>query len=406
MLAIRISPTDITIVGEKTLAFTAEGLYSAGDPTNETNAVQWESNNSLVTINDYTGAAFTINATGMAIITATSKKDPKVAGQTSVRLTKENKPNPNRQLRVIKVEPYRHSMVVGMTQPFKATFQYSDLSEDETEAVDWVSAEPAALSIDDKGVATALCAADRAIVIKATPKRKNGWEGSAAVTVTTKPELLTVAIRPAVTTIVPGGGKRFQLMGQFSDNSEAPLDGDVSWSSDTPDTVFIDNRGEALGRKSGKATLTAVYKTAGFSGSDKAWVNVPFLESITITPVYAAVLVGDKLQFSAIGHYAGNVKLPLGDKVTWSCKPEILRIDNHGNFTALKAGSNAIVLAQHIDEPSITGAIGITVTSPVLQLLEIEAVNASYFKGSIAPSDRVQFRAVGVYSGGTRCADD
>jgi hypothetical protein len=172
----------------------------------------------------------------------------------------------------IEIEPPSASIVVGTRQSFTAVMHYFDgSSQDETEAVEWSCSPSDALSIGSKGLITALRPALR---VELTARDKNsGVTGRITVRVTA-PELVAISISPHDCPIPFKSNQQFRATAHFSDGTNRYLDGEpVLWHSLNDNAVHMKKDGNALGRNTGKSTITATY--GGVTGSTEA--SVPSL---------------------------------------------------------------------------------------------------------------------------------
>jgi hypothetical protein len=101
------------------------------------------------------------------------------------------------------------------------------------------------------------------------------------------PVLVSVTVKPATTTILPGATLQFTATANYSNGTSIDVTGSATWSSSTPTVATVSDesgsKGTATGVSAGSTTITASYN--GFSGSAKLSVgsNVMTVSVNTVT---------------------------------------------------------------------------------------------------------------------------
>ena len=129
----------------------------------------------------------------------------------------------------------------------------------------------------------------------------------------------------------------------------------------------------------------------GFSGSSLT------LQSIQVSPSGPSILIGQKQQFTATGHYRDGSTKDITDSVLWtSSNTSIASISSSGLATSDATGSASITAMLS----GVEGHGSLTVISaapaPLVSIVISPAAT------SILPGDTAQFTAVGTFSDGTQ----
>ena len=159
----------------------------------------------------------------------------------------------------VSVTPATASVLVGVTQQYTATANYSDGSSHVvTTASAWTSAAPLLASVaPGTGLATGLSVGSASI-----SAAFGGKSGSANLNVVT---LSGITVTPATASIVTGATKQYVATANYSDGSSAAIGAPV-WSSGTVTVATINaTTGLATGVMAGDSIITAT--SAGQSGN-------------------------------------------------------------------------------------------------------------------------------------------
>ena len=219
----------------------------------------------------------------------------------------------------IEVSPANPSIVVGMSQQFKATGVFSNSTTlDLTEAVVWTTSDHtiAAISNAEHSMGLAQGAAAGATTVTAT---SGAVSGSTLLTVRA-PELVSLAVTPANASIPLGSTQQFTATGTYSDGSHQNLTAAATWSSSATAIATVNNtagsKGLADSHAVGTTTVTATYGTV--SGSTTLTVTGVSLVAIQVTPANPVVALGTPKQFTATGTYSDGSQQDITTAVTWS----------------------------------------------------------------------------------------
>jgi hypothetical protein len=209
----------------------------------------------------------------------------------------------------------------------------------------------------------------------------------------TPPNLVSITVTPASSTITPGETQPFLATGTFNDNSTQQL-ASVTWSSsdNTIATITNDssNQGHAYAVAQGTATLNAC--TGSVCGLTTLTVGAPALVSIAVSPANPTISVGGAQQFTATGTYTDNSTRDLTNSVTWlSSNTVVAAINASGYASSIGQGSTTISANSGTIGASTT--LTVTAVAPVLVGLQISPTNPSVPLGNTQ-----QFTVTAVYS--------
>ncbi len=133
----------------------------------------------------------------------------------------------------------------------------------------------------------------------------------------TPPNLVSVAVTPASSFLMPGQSQQFTATGTFNDGSTQTLQS-VIWNSSNPSAAVISNSPGSAGIVNAQATgATTLTATAGDIGGS-ASLNVATLVSLAITPANPSIAVGSGQQLTATGTFSDGSQQNLTASVTWS----------------------------------------------------------------------------------------
>jgi YVTN family beta-propeller protein len=298
---------------------------------------------------------------------------------------------PMAQLMAIAVGPPDNSIAMGLSSQFTATGLYSDGSkQDVSSQVIWRSANPAAASISNAGLANA--AGPGSTTISATLGRMSG---STTLNVTAA-TLVVIDLTPTNSSIANGLGRRFVATGVYTDNSVHEISAAVTWSSSVTGVATISNmpgsNGTIATATPGSTLISATL--GGVSSSTPLTVTSATLVSIDVTPANPSIAYGLTNALQATGVYTDHSTLDLTSSVTWSSSVAgVASVSNvpgsNGLATTMSPGSTTITATFG----GVSGSTGLTVTAASLVSLAVTPVNPSIAKGL-----KAQFTAIGTYT--------
>ncbi len=200
----------------------------------------------------------------------------------------------------------------------------------------------------------------------------------------------SILVVPVNTSLQVGETQQYMAIGAYSDGSTANVTGNATWESSDSETASIDSLGLVRAKSEGEVTITA--SLDGISASAVlTTVAAVVLESISLEPQGASILVEATQQYTAAGNYSDGSTATITEDVTWTSSNEtVATIDAAGLATALAEGTTTIGAALE----GVSDSATLTVIGPVvLESILVEPQDES------TPVDRTQqFTATGTYT--------
>jgi len=216
---------------------------------------------------------------------------------------------PAATLTAIAVTPGSQTLAAGSQQQFKATGTYSDhSSKDLTSNVTWKSSAASVASVNNSGLVKILGAGQT--TISATLKSIDGSTG-----LTATDNLVSITVKASGSNVNVGSSLQLTAMGTFQDGKPATPLANVTWTSSDLSKATITNTGLVSGLHGGQIMVTA--KSGSISG-DAQFSVTALLQTIALSPIGAAVLVGGHQQFSAIGAFNDGTTQDLTTSASWN----------------------------------------------------------------------------------------
>ena len=215
LTSISVTPANPSIPQGATQQFVATGSFSSG-PQDLTASVTWTSSaTSVATVSNSAGSQGLAAGTaqGASTITATLNS---ISGTASLTVTAP-------VLVSIAITPANPSLALGTTQQLHATGTYSDGSTlDLTASAAWATGNQAIATINSQGIASS-------VAVGTTPVTATVGAVTGSSTLTVSPAaLVSIAITPAIPSIVLGTSQQFAATGTFTDSSTKDVTGTVS----------------------------------------------------------------------------------------------------------------------------------------------------------------------------------
>lgn len=315
--SVRIPVESITINGDETLKKNeVKTLTVTYNPTNTTERdVVWNSSNKEIVSVDSSGK-ITGKKGGIAKITATvgnvkAEKEVKVVVPIdSVSLSGDD------------------SILKGESKRLTATINPEDTTDDKT--VTWSSDNENVLSVDQNGQMRGI---------------KEGTANVKAVVAGKEATKQITVNEVHIDSITIDGDQEFKMTKNQTKELKAKInpenttdDKTTTWSSRNEDVATVDSNGKVKALKKGETIITA--KIGSHEASVKITVNEININSISINELDNNFKKGDKFTFTV----SCNPENTTDDKtVTWSSSDEnVGKIDNDGNFVALKEGKTTL----------------------------------------------------------------
>jgi Bacterial Ig-like domain (group 2) len=128
------------------------------------------------------------------------------------------------------------------------------------------------------------------------------------------PSLTSIALQPDPASVSVGSTVALAATAQYSNGTSSALT-DATWSSSAPTIASVSTVGVVTGLKGGTATITA---TAGTMSQSTAVTVKPVLQTLSLTPVGPAVVIGGKQQFQVTGIFNDGSTQDFSSSATWS----------------------------------------------------------------------------------------
>jgi trimeric autotransporter adhesin len=298
---------------------------------------------------------------------------------------------PAAQLTAIAVGPPDSSIAMGLSSQFTATGLYSDGSkQDLSSQVNWRSANAAAASINNAGLAKA--AGPGSTMISATLGQMSG---STSLNVTGA-TLVVIDLTPMNSSVASGLTKHFVATGVYTDNSVHDISAAVTWSSSVPAVATISNspgsNGMTTTARPGSTMIAATL--GGLSSSTPLNVTSATLVSIDVTPANPSVANGLTAALQATGVYTDNSTHDLTSSVTWGTSVAgVASVSNASGSNGLATTMSPGLTTVTATFGAVSGSTNLTVTAASLVSLAVTPVNSSIAKGL-----KSQFAAIGTYT--------
>ncbi len=262
-------------------------------------------------------------------------------------------PPPPPVLTSITVTPATASVQNGGSQQFSATgYDQNNVPMNPQPTFTWSVSGGG--SINSAGLFTATTVGSNFTVTAAS----GGVNGTAKVTVTAAPPVLTsITVTPATASVQNGGSQQFSATGY--DQNNVPMNPQPTFTWSVSGGGSINSAGLFTATTVG-SNFTVTAASGGVNGTAKVTVTAapPVLTSITVTPATASVQNGGSQQFSATGYDQNNVPMNPQPTFTWSVSGGG-SINSAGLFTATTVGSNFTVTAA---SGGVNGTAKVTVT--------------------------------------------
>lgn len=331
--SIAVTPAASSLIQHLATQFTATGIYSDGTSQDLTSLVAWSPSNAVATVSA-SGMVTGVNV-GQTFISASFTGK---TGSTPLTVTAAT-------LNSISIAPANPSTATGLTSQFTALGIFSDGTAHDVSALAAWSSNSAAATVNSTGLATGVAPGQAVISANFL-----GQTGSGTLTVSNA-SLNSIAVTPAITSIVNGLTGQFTAMGTFADGTTQDLTSFAQWSSTNTNAAIMNvsgsaNSGLATGVGAGTASIRASFQ--GKTGSAALTVRTPALSSIAISPLSKNIVVAQTTQLAAVGVYDDGTTADLTGSVNWvsgnnlavTFNPSFLATS--GLATGAAAGTSAI----------------------------------------------------------------
>jgi hypothetical protein len=262
----------------------------------------------------------------------------------------------------IAVTPAQTLLAPGSTVTYQAVGHYSDGSTFFISGlVTWNSTNTAVVTISAGGVATGQSAGSSNI----TASYQNVTSPNASVVVTSSP-LISIAVTPSPATIPADVAQQFAAIGTFANSSTQNLTSNVTWASSQPAVATISNaagqQGLATGVAAGQTSITAVFASI-VSNPATLTVSNATLVSFTVTPNNFSTIMGNTVNYRAVGTFSDGTTVDLTTQATWSSTVPRVATINASNGVAATASPGTTVISATFTQNGtpVTGMTNLTV---------------------------------------------
>lgn len=299
----------------------------------------------------------------------------------------------------VSITPPAAAMVIGSSQQFTATGNYSDsVTRDITNLVEW-SSSGSGVTITSGGLATAQSLGN--FTVSATEPESgisSDASGQSATVLVSAAQLLSIAVTPATNSLPVGATAPLIATGTYDNNSTVDLTSIVTWSSSDPAIASVSNangaQGVATAVAQGAVTISAVEPASGVSSAttnESAAITVPAgvtVQSIAVTPASQTIRIGQSHPYQATGTFSDNSTHPMTESVTWSSSAgSVASVSNaegsRGLVTALAVGSS-VISAQHVGSGVSSTTNGIAMIEQGIETADIYHFELDEGSGTVA----------------------
>ncbi len=245
------------------------------------------------------------------------------------------------KLTSLTVAPVNPVLVVGATQQFTATGNFSDGStQDMTSVVTWNSSSASTATISSTGMATGQ--GGGTTTISAT---YGATSASTSLSVSAA-SLVSLSITPATDTIPPGINQQFSAIGTYSDGTVLKVTTMARWTSSDATVATVGNTGnsgQVVAVNTGWTRISAVLNSV--IASAVVNVNSATLVSLAISPANPTLSLGTNQQMMATGTFSDGSTQDLTQWVSWSSSNNQVCVVNSSGYAISSGSGTATVIA-------------------------------------------------------------
>ena len=247
----------------------------------------------------------------------------------------------------ISVNPDDVTFAVGATEQLTATIYPADATN---QSVTWASDDTAIVTVNDNGQITAIAEGDAIITVTS----EDGGH-SASATVTVYVPVTGVSVSPYDVIFAVDTTEQLTETVYPADATNQA----VTWASDDPAIVTVDDYGQITAIAEGVATITVTTKYGGFTAYATVTVYVPVV-GVSVSPDEVLFAIGETEQLTATIYPANATN----QSVTWETSdPAIVTVDDYGQITAIAEGEAIITVTTEYG--GFTAHAAVTVYVPI-----------------------------------------
>lgn|GEM_PF-5473192 len=189
---------------------------------------------------------------------------------------------------------------------------------------------------------------------------------------TSKLNLVSVAVSPAMPVVQAGSTLQLNAVGTFSNGSTKNVNSLVSWSVLDPTIAAIDSAGLATGIKSG-ITGVEIFSAAGLANFNLAVTSGPII-AINVSPATATLSAGGQIGYTAWATTSDGSVVDVTSTVSWALSntnipPSEYSFSTGGNPVVLTlqatispTTTNVLAIFSSAGMPDISGQAQLTIT--------------------------------------------
>lgn len=360
-----------TVNAGDTLQLTAKVSPSNASDT----SVTWSSNSTGIAQVSTTGLVTGV-AAGTAVITAKANDGSNKSATFTVTVTKK-------VIKVTKISLSASTLLtkVGYTKKITATVTPTNADNRE---VTWSSSAPTVASVDQSGNITAKSVGNATITV--TAKDGSGVTATCWVNVTDI-KVTGITLNKTTLNIKTGATEQLTAKVQPTDATNSK----VTWSSNEPTVVEVDQTGMITAKKEGSAVITVTAQD-GSGKTATCQVNVTDIKvsGITLSASTLAMQTEDVKQLSVTNitpANATNKALKWESKNTW-----VATVDESGNVTAKNPGEATITVTA-ADNGGAQATCKVTVTERTVPVIKVTQIQLSQTRASLIEGKELQLTA-------------
>lgn len=372
---LQVLPQVTSVAGGVVVNFIAQGLYSDGSNSDETQNASWASSSpSVATVNL---GEVTTDSAGNTTISAEWNGFSASADLTVTDATFSS----------LNIDPSSLILANGTSGKLTATAIFSDGSSvDVSNQTTWSSDDAGVASVDDSGLVTATGVGNATIT-----GDYDGNTQTATVNVTSA-TLSTISVSPATASVANGLTRQFTATANFSDGTSQNVTSGVTWSSSNTGTATIDTLGLASAQNTGTTVITADYQSQ--TSTANLTVTDATVLSLTIEPDSITVEKGGKANITVMANFSDGTSENVTSVATVTTdNAAIASINADNTIQAIGVGSANVTAAFNSAQ---SPPISVTVTNATVSSITITPDPLSLAKGTSQ-----QLTATAEFSDGT-----
>jgi len=359
---IDVSPAYRHLLPGHTLQYAAVAVLADGSKVDVTRNVLWSSDHAAVASIDASGRANGV-AEGVTKIAArygqgsTALTDTALLAVYSTAVT----------IKSFYIEPRVLEAAPGARATFRAFAVTSDdRVVDVTSATLWQSSDSAVDKIDATGIATALAVGSAEI--RATLAYGTVNRSATATFKVTAPAIAELRVSPQWADLLVGQQQAYKAEAITADHKVIDVTRLVRWQSSAPAVASVGVEGLASAVAGGQTTVSAELRYQGQRLFDDGVLKVetpPTLNSLSIAPGHASILVDEDLRYRCVGVFSDES--PLDAACQWSVDDEAVAVVDEltGVLTGIGAGKTKVRARLFYGGRPVDVSAGVEVIRPI-----------------------------------------